>query len=252
MDVLQTVMNFFSSMGTTLLAVLFVLIALILIWLIVRASRRGPHAETADKPTRPNRYRLEPEPHQSNMPAAAADSPVVSPAGEDVRGAAPSASDPSRPAVAPEPEDSVLHRHYETELAAKKDAAAHPYPTDSVLRRHYDTEHRLHLPEPSGTAPKAAASAADSDKNLVRKSSIIEQAVKKDAQIADLPAEASRCEYAATDSRLPQDSVLKRHFISQLQAEVQADLPPRPTDSVLRRHYDALVQGKLQSRLGES
>lgn len=233
MDVLQTVMNFFSSMGTTLLAVLFVLIALILIWLIVRASRRGPHAETADKPTRPNRYRLEPEPHQSNTPA-------------------PAQAGSSQPTVAAEPEDSVLHRHYETELAAKKEAASHPYPTDSVLRRHYDTEHRLHLPEPSGTAPKAAASAADSDKNLVRKSSIIEQAVKKDAQIADLPAEASRCEYAATDSRLPQDSVLKRHFISQLQAEVQADLPPRPTDSVLRRHYDALVQAKLQSRLGES
>ncbi|AEF98998.1 hypothetical protein [Methylomonas methanica] len=260
MDVLQTIVNFFSSMGTTLVAVLFVLIALILIWLIVRASRRGSASETADKSARPNRYRSEPEAHQTPVPAreqagfgrtavAAADSRAESPGGEDARRTEASESDKGRPAVASEPEDSILHRHYEAELAAKKEALAHPYPTDSVLRRHYDTLHGLHLPEPSGAAPKTAANLAAAEKSDARKSSIIEQAVKKDTQIADLPAVTLRSEYGSAEIQLPQDSVLKRHFISQLQAEVQAGLSPRPTDSVLRRHYDGLVQAKLESRL---
>ncbi|MDT4288920.1 hypothetical protein RO575_05080 [Methylomonas sp. MO1] len=48
---------------------------------------------------------------------------------------------------------------------------------------------------------------------------------------------------------LPEDSVLKRHFLTQLQSEIEATLFPRPTDSMLQRHYDALVAAKLENRL---
>lgn len=261
MDALQTIVDLFSSLGTALVAALFIVIALILIWLIVRASRRGSGSmETAGKRARPNRYRPEPEAGQTHTPArgqagsgrpvvAAAEPRAESKVGEEVRRTDASALDKGRPAVASEPEDSILHRHYEAELAAKKDALAHPYPTDSVLRRHYDTLHGLHLPGPTGAAPKTAASMAGAEKNDARKSSIIEQAVKKDARIADLPAVALRSESGSAEIQLPRDSVLKRHVISQLQAEIQAGLSPRPTDSVLRRHYDGMVQAKLESRL---
>lgn len=48
---------------------------------------------------------------------------------------------------------------------------------------------------------------------------------------------------------MPQDSVLKRHFIAKLQAEIESGLSPRPSDSVLRRHYQALVATELEKRL---
>lgn len=50
---------------------------------------------------------------------------------------------------------------------------------------------------------------------------------------------------------LPEDAVLKRHFISQLRAELQASLHPRPSDSVLKRHYDALLDTRLKQRLAK-
>ncbi len=48
---------------------------------------------------------------------------------------------------------------------------------------------------------------------------------------------------------IPEDSMLKRHFLTQLQSEIEAALFPRPTDSVLQRHYDNLVAVELQNRL---
>ena len=48
---------------------------------------------------------------------------------------------------------------------------------------------------------------------------------------------------------LPEDSMLRRHFLTQLQSEIEAALYPRPTDSVLQRHYDALVAIELENRL---
>lgn len=48
---------------------------------------------------------------------------------------------------------------------------------------------------------------------------------------------------------LPEDSILKRHFLTQLQSEIEATLFPRPTDSMLQRHYDTLVAAKVEHRL---
>lgn len=49
---------------------------------------------------------------------------------------------------------------------------------------------------------------------------------------------------------LPEDSVLKRHVLTQIQTEIESNLFPRPTDSVLQRHYDALVATEIEDCLG--
>lgn len=48
---------------------------------------------------------------------------------------------------------------------------------------------------------------------------------------------------------MPQDSVLRRHYITQLRSEIELELFPRPTDFNLQRHYDALVAAELENRL---
>ena len=59
--------------------------------------------------------------------------------------------------------------------------------------------------------------------------------------------------YAEKDmaGRIPQDSTLRRHFITQLLAELESGLPSRPTDSTLRRHYDAMLDVEVENRLLE-
>lgn len=50
---------------------------------------------------------------------------------------------------------------------------------------------------------------------------------------------------------VPEDAVLRRHFISQVRCEIEAGLHPRPVDSILQLDYDALVDAKLEDRLTE-
>jgi len=57
---------------------------------------------------------------------------------------------------------------------------------------------------------------------------------------------------AESKLKIPEDSVLKRHFLTHLQSEIEGALYPRPTDSVLRRHYDALVAAELENRLAQA
>jgi hypothetical protein len=49
--------------------------------------------------------------------------------------------------------------------------------------------------------------------------------------------------------KIPEDSMLRRHFLTHLQSEIEAALFPRPSDSTLQRHYDALVAAELENRL---
>ena len=54
---------------------------------------------------------------------------------------------------------------------------------------------------------------------------------------------------ASSKLKIPEDSMLRRHFMTQLQSEIESALLPRPTDSVLQRHYDTLVAAELNNRL---
>ncbi len=53
----------------------------------------------------------------------------------------------------------------------------------------------------------------------------------------------------APAAKTPEDSMLRRHYMTQLQSEIERELGPRPTDFNLRRHHDGLVAAKLVSRL---
>lgn len=55
--------------------------------------------------------------------------------------------------------------------------------------------------------------------------------------------------YAKATVSIPEDSMLKRHFLANLQAEVESDLAPRPTCSMLKRHHDTLVSEEMKSRM---
>lgn len=65
------------------------------------------------------------------------------------------------------------------------------------------------------------------------------------------------CAAAASQSHrtshgpVPEDAVLRRHFITHVSCEIEAGLSPRPTDSVLIRHHEALLAAKLEQRLAE-
>jgi hypothetical protein len=52
--------------------------------------------------------------------------------------------------------------------------------------------------------------------------------------------------------KVPEDSVLRRHFLTHLQSEIESALFPRLTDSVLQRHYDSLVTAELENRLAKA
>lgn len=50
---------------------------------------------------------------------------------------------------------------------------------------------------------------------------------------------------------VPEDAVLRRHFITHLRGEIEAVMAPRPADSVLQRHHQALISAALEQRLME-
>lgn len=95
----------------------------------------------------------------------------------------------------PVPEDSVLKRHYQTQLVAERSSITHPYPTDSVLRRHYEAK----LQAAVSTAPKADA---------------VELVVEAIDQVSPVTT--------TNQQNFPEDSVLKRHFTQLIEASEAA------------------------------
>lgn len=52
-----------------------------------------------------------------------------------------------------------------------------------------------------------------------------------------------------SQTNVPEDSALRRHYLTQLKADVLARLPAEPSDSTLKRHYQQLVAAEL-AKLG--
>jgi hypothetical protein len=48
---------------------------------------------------------------------------------------------------------------------------------------------------------------------------------------------------------IPEDSTLRRHFLTQLRAEVEADIVPKDVDDNLKHYYAANVAAEIQKRL---
>jgi len=195
------------------------------IWTFVR-HRRKAKAGASALTTQPAQASSKPDlalaKARNDAPTAAAP-PSAEPAGAaPIRQAEASAAAAVTANSERMPEDSVLRRHYQAAKLAEKEALAHPYPTDSVLRRHYDTSHK---------ADSALEQKADNPP------------IRTGAEPA-APAVAP-----AAEAGIPQDSVLRRHFLARLTHQIESELPVKPSDSVLRRHYEALVADKLQQYL---
>lgn len=73
----------------------------------------------------------------------------------------------------------------------------------------------------------------------------IESSAKPQAKAAASPAE-NTC-----GSLLPQDSILKRHYLTHVCTMIESLAPPRPTESVLCRHYEAMIVAEIDQCLND-
>lgn len=71
--------------------------------------------------------------------------------------------------------------------------------------------------------------------------SVAEQVVVEAVKPAEKP------EVAVVDTHIqqPEDSALRRHYLTQRQAEIFAELGGEPSDSTLKRHYQQLLAAKI-------
>ncbi len=51
---------------------------------------------------------------------------------------------------------------------------------------------------------------------------------------------------------IPEDSMLRRHFLTHLRAQVENELMPQSSDATLRHYYEASVAAEIQKRLTQA
>jgi hypothetical protein len=172
-----------------------------------------------------------------NEAASIADDPVVD---EPVRPAKPqpvtkpqpAAEAAAKPANYPKPDpahvfpqDSMLRRHFISHLATIAKSCTPGRPTDSMLRRHFDAL----MANPAPSAPVRSAKPA----------------------VTPAPGTVKAPSPCTHQVKLPEDSMLRRHFLTALQLKIESrlSLPERPTDSMLRRHFDAMKENLIAAEL---
>jgi hypothetical protein len=152
------------------------------------------------------------------------------------KGAVPEATDATIVFGPHVPQDHVLRRHYVSLLESRLNEVTPP-PTDSVLRRHHQQRIAAQLAHCTEDARVAAAFHADYEQWISeRGKTSITLAPKPKKQELPRPNRALK---------LPEDSVLRRHRIQYLSAEIEIFMP-RPTDSVLSRHYDQWLASEME------
>ena len=133
------------------------------------------------------------------------------------------------------PEDSMLRRHFLTHLRSEIEAGHGSRPTDSTLKRHFDTMVN-----------------AEFEQRFEALSGYTAQKVAEPAQKVVEPSSVhSFSETEEHHEHIPEDSMLRRHFLTQLRSTIEAKLPQPPKDFNLLRHYKAMVQSKLEHELEE-
>lgn len=154
---------------------------------------------------------------------------------------APAPAAAARPEMAWIPEDSVLRRHFLSQVAMMLESLAPPAPSDSVLRRHHEQWLRARF--------TATLSDPARLEQLKRDYAAL-RALR--ATAAPIPASAAAPLAAAVPRqavRIPEDSVLRRHFLGHLAMMLERLAPPAPTDSVLRRHHQHWLLSEFKACL---
>ncbi|MDO9162399.1 MAG: hypothetical protein Q8N35_07170 [Methylococcaceae bacterium] len=144
------------------------------------------------------------------------------------------------------PEDSVLKRHYFSQIQTLLEESLPTKPSDATLKRHYEAVLTDKLEQ------------VLNDKHLLnqllegqrRKEEVAQpaQEVKQPELAIETPV-AAEPSISQTVVKIPEDSVLKRHYFAHIRAVAEADLSPKPTDSVLLRHWQALSDEALKKLL---
>lgn len=104
----------------------------------------------------------------------------------------------------------------------------------------------VNTPEP--TEPTESPEPVAVEKVVAEKEQIKDDPIPQAAPVKVQPTTSKQKD---TGLKIPEDSTLRRHFISALQVEIESSMPNRPTDSALKRHYDSAVQAKLASLLSQ-
>lgn len=147
------------------------------------------------------------------------------------------------------PQDSMLRRHTLANLRAMIESLKPPRPTDSNLCRHYDTMLIAEIGQclsNDAAMQRLICNYEDHKKTLAQQiqepKAIAEPLIKAGISHEDSVAPPEK-------PKLPEDSMLRRHTITQLYALVESNRSLRPTDSVLRRHYDTMIDNEVKEFL---
>lgn len=150
------------------------------------------------------------------------------------------------------PEDSALKRHHVTQLQAMAIAVRGSCPSDATLRRHYLTDIAMEVE--CCLNDKVALERLMHDYHQTKKSIIVEPValepvVMVESEVIAEPepivVSTEETHEACKCSKIPEDSTLKRHYLTQIKAQAIENLPPCPTDSTLRRHYHSLLDSEI-------
>ncbi len=256
----NTLLGFLQQSGSTEIAGVLAIVGILVLWLIIRILKRAPGDNAPNEAalkTKRDYPASEPTPTKALSPDAALSNQAgfvqraTSTESKVTAVAEAKAVSQSRreiETISQTPEDSILRRHFLANQLAQQQAITDPYPTDSVLRRHYEGLHKLAANVAAPITSRAVEPVVAAEIRSTR-GSIIENAINKDSQAVVTPTPIAV--KSAINVVIPQDSILKRHFMSQLQAEVEAKFAPAPSDSVLLRHYQSLVRAELNSLLAK-
>ncbi len=129
-----------------------------------------------------------------------------------------------------------------------------PYQKDAALGTAATLKNNSNLAQPAASNSTsinstAAASTATAAVGLAASSSgaQTDQGQQQSGTATRIPKQAGMA--AAEHCQVPEDSVLRRHYLTKLRYDVEASLPPRPTDSVLKRHYETLINAEMEERM---
>ncbi|MBL6987193.1 MAG: hypothetical protein ISR72_09185 [Methylobacter sp.] len=131
------------------------------------------------------------------------------------------------------PQDSILRRHYLTHVCTMIESLAPVQPTESVLCRHYHTM--------TFTTLAHCLSNKNAMEQLIADYQINKPIVSIEPTKVRVPTKVT----LENNSSLPQDSILRRHYLAHVCNMIESLAPLRPTESVLSRHYDMMIVAKL-------
>ena len=147
------------------------------------------------------------------------------------------------------PEDSVLKRHYLTHVCAMLEALAPARPTDAVLCRHYDAMMLAKIEQCLND--KQAMDRLLDDYLNNKPAATIEAPATQAGESAATAPQADENPISDSTYNIPQDSILRRHYLTHVFTMIEALVPTRPTDAVLCRHYDAMIVTKIERCLND-